>query len=306
MIGDAHVAAIRKFNRFYTKQIGILQEGLLNSPFSLTEVRVLYELSKRAHPTAATLRKDLSLDAGYLSRILTGFERRGLLRKTPSETDRRQMLLSLTAKGQKIFAPLDQRADEEVRSLVGMLSVDEQSRLVRSMETVEELLGERSADKGPYILRPYEPGDMGWVVHRHGALYAQEYGLNDQFEALVAEIVAHFLRNVDPRRERCWIAEHAGEILGSVFLVRADDQVAKLRLLLVEPHARGLGIGGRLVAECVRFARHVGYRKITLWTSDVLVAARRVYEQAGFHLVEEKRHNMFGPDWVGQTWELTL
>lgn len=306
MTADLAIAAVRKFNRFYTKQIGILREGLLDSPFSLTEVRVLYELSGGAHSTASKLRKDLSLDAGYLSRILKGFEMRGLVRKTSSEADARQTLLSLTPKGRKVFAPLDHRANEEVRELLGSLSVDEQTRLVRAMETVEELLGERTADKEPYILRPHQFGDMGWVVHRHGALYAQEYGLNEQFEALVAEIVAHFLRNFDARRERCWIAERDGEILGSVFLVRGGDQVAKLRLLLVEPKARGLGIGGRLVAECIRFARQAGYRKITLWTNDVLIAARRIYEKAGFRLVEEERHSMFGPEWVGQTWELTL
>jgi len=306
MIGDISIAAVRKFNRFYTQQIGVLQEGLLDSPFSLTELRILYELSNRASPTASKLRKDLSLDAGYLSRILTGFESRGLLRKTPSEADGRQTLLALTAKGRKVFAPLDHRASEEVRGLLGRLSTDEQIRLIRAMETVEELLGERNADRGPYILRPHQSGDMGWVVHRHGALYAQEHGLDDRFEALVAEIVAHFLRNFDPRRERCWIAERDGEILGSVFLVRAGDQVAKLRLLLVEPKARGLGIGGRLVAECIRFAQQAGYRKITLWTNDVLVVARRVYEKAGFRLVAEERHTMFGPECVGQTWELTL
>jgi len=303
--GD-RVAAVRRFNRFYTRQIGVLQEGLLKSPFSLTQVRVLYELAHRERPTATELGKDLGLDAGYLSRILQNFEKRGLIRKTTSQADGRQSLLSQTAKGRKVFAPLETRSNEEVLSMLSKLSAAEQSRLLTAMATVEQLLGPRAAEKTPYLIRTHQPGDMGWVVHRHGALYAREYGLNEQFEALVAEIVAQFLRNFDPRRERCWIAERDGENAGSIFLMRGSDDVAKLRLFLVEPEARGLGIGSRLVAECIRFARQAGYSKITLWTNDVLVAARRIYEKAGFRLVEEQRHNMFGPDWVGQTWDLTL
>jgi len=303
--GD-RVAAVRRFNRFYTRQIGVLREGLLKSPFSLTELRVLYELAHRERPTATELGKDLGVDAGYLSRILQNFEKRGLIRKTPSQADGRQSLLSQTAKGKKVFAPLETRSNEEVLSMLSKLSAAEQSRLLAAMATVEQLLGPRPVEKTPYLIRTHQPGDMGWVVHRHGALYAREYGLNEQFEALVAEIVAQFLRNFDPRRERCWIAERDGENAGSIFLMRGSDDVAKLRLFLVEPEARGLGIGSRLVAECIRFARQAGYRKITLWTNDVLVAARRIYEKAGFCLVEEQRHNMFGPDWVGQTWDLTL
>jgi GNAT superfamily N-acetyltransferase len=205
-----------------------------------------------------------------------------------------------------VFAPLDKRSSGEVRTMLKKLSDEDQERLTSAMSTIEELLGPESENKSPYIIRTHQPGDLGWIVHRHGALYSREYGLNDNFEALVAEIAAHFLRNFDEKRERCWIAERDGENLGSVCLVRESDEVAKLRVLLVEPKARGLGLGHRLVAECIRFARHAGYRKIILWTSDALVAARRVYEKAGFQLVEEKRHKMFGPEWVGQTWELTL
>jgi DNA-binding MarR family transcriptional regulator/N-acetylglutamate synthase-like GNAT family acetyltransferase len=300
------VQAVRRFNRFYTKQIGVLQEGLLDSPFSLSEVRVLYELAHRERATAAELVRDLGLDAGYLSRILTRFETQGLLRKVPSESDGRQSVLSLTAKGRKAFAPLDNRSDNQVQAMLTNLSTEDQERLAAAMSTIEGLLAPESENKSPYIIRTHQPGDLGWIVHRHGALYSREYGLNDNFEALVAEIAAHFLRNFDSKRERCWIAERDGENLGCVCLVRECDEVAKLRVLLVEPKARGLGLGHRLVAECIRFARQAGYRKIILWTSAALVAARCVYEKAGFQLVEEKRHNMFGPDWVGQTWELKL
>lgn len=298
------VAAVRRFNRFYTRQIGVLQEGLLASPFSLTEVRVLYELAHRARPTAGVLARELGLDAGYLSRILAGFRNQGLVRKARSEADGRQSVLSLTAKGKKTFAPLERRSDEEVGAMLGRLTAGGQKKLVTAMAAMEELLGDRRDE--PYLIRTHQPGDMGWVVYRHGALYAQEYGLDERFEALVAEIVAKFLREFDARRERFWLAERGGEIVGSVCVVRASKDVAKLRLLLVEPHARGLGIGERLVGECIRFARQAGYRKMVLWTSAVLTAARRIYEKAGFQLVQEERHTMFGPEWVGQTWELTL
>jgi len=306
MIETERIQAVRRFNRFYTKQIGVLQEGLLDSPFSLSEVRVLYELAHRERATAAELVRDLGLDAGYLSRILTRFEAQGLLRKVPSESDGRQSVLSFTAKGRKVFAPLDKRSNSEVQTMLNKLSSEDRDRLTGAMSIIERLLGAESESHSPYIIRTHQPGDLGWIVHRHGALYSREYGLNDNFEALVAEIAAHFLRNFDSKRERCWIAERDGENLGCVCLVRESDKVAKLRVLLVEPQARGLGLGHRLVAECIRFAKQAGYRKIILWTSEALIAARRVYEKAGFQLVEEKRHNMFGPDWVGQTWELVL
>ena len=306
MDGAEQSAAMRRFNRFYTRQIGVLQEGLLESSFSLTEVRVLYELAHRGGPTAGELARDLGLDAGYLSRILTGFAKRGLVRKSPSETDGRQSVLSLTTKGRKTFGPLERRSNEEVRAMLSRLSPEGRTRLVAAMGTIEELLGPGPANREPYLIRTHQPGDLGWVVHRHGALYSQEYGLDDRFEALVAEIAAKFLREFDARRERFWLAERDGAIVGSVCVVRESDEVAKLRLLLVEPHARGLGIGHRLVAECIRFSRQAGYQRIVLWTSDALIAARRVYEKAGFQLTAEERHRIFGPEWVGQTWELAL
>jgi DNA-binding MarR family transcriptional regulator/GNAT superfamily N-acetyltransferase len=300
------IDAVRRFNRFYTRQIGVLQNGLLRSPFSLTEARILYELAHRERPTATEIGKALGLDAGYLSRILRGFERRGLVEKTASEADGRQVLLSLTEQGREAFGELNARSNEEVAAMLSGLPACEQDRLVEAMHAIEELLGARPEPKVPYLLRPHRPGDMGWVVHRHGVLYAQEYGWDERFEALVAEIVAGFIRNYDPKRERCWIAERDGEIVGSVFLVRHSETVAKLRLLLVEPRARGLGIGSRLVEECIRFAEETGYRKITLWTNSVLHAARRIYQAAGFRLVREEPHHSFGHDLVGQTWELTL
>jgi DNA-binding MarR family transcriptional regulator/GNAT superfamily N-acetyltransferase len=302
------VEAIRRFNRFYTQKIGALEEGLLHSPFTLGEVRVLYELAHREQPTATELANELALDAGQLSRILRGFEKSKLIARKPSPADNRQSLLTLTELGRRTFAPLNERAREEIVALLKSISVSEQNRLVEAMHTVTELLDGRAAEPGEpaYILRPHQPGDMGWVVHRHGVLYAQEYGWDERFEALVAGIVAEFIQNFDARRERCWIAERAGEIVGSVFLVQKSKTVAKLRLLLVEPSARGLGIGARLVDECVRFARRAGYRSLTLWTQSVLSAARHIYERAGFRLVQETRHNRFGPHLVGENWELKL
>jgi DNA-binding MarR family transcriptional regulator/N-acetylglutamate synthase-like GNAT family acetyltransferase len=300
------VETVRRFNRFYTQQIGVLQERLLRSPFSLTEVRVLYELAHRDKLTATELGKELGLDGGYLSRILRGFERRGLIAKTPSERDGRQSHLGLTEQGREAFAPLNARSHDEVAAMLGKLSEVQQSRLVKAMHTIEELLGAPSEQKALYLLRPHQPGDMGWVVHRHGALYAQEYGWDEQFEALVAGIVAKFIQHYDPKHERCWIAEKDGEIVGSVFLVKQSKTAAKLRLLLVEPKARGLGLGTRLVNECLRFARQAGYRKIVLWTNSVLDAARHIYQKAGFRLVHEAPHHSFGHDLIGETWELKL
>jgi DNA-binding MarR family transcriptional regulator/GNAT superfamily N-acetyltransferase len=302
--------AVRSFNRFYTRQIGVLREGLLKSPFSLAEVRVLYEIAHRRQPTATDLCKQLGLDPGYLSRILRGFERRGLVRKSASQIDGRQSLLTLTARGRETFSALDARQNDEVASMLRPLSRVEQSQLVQAMQAIEVLLGRRTEAKTPYILRPHQPGDLGWVVHRHGALYSQEYGYDDTFEALVAEIAAKFIQQLDPRRERCWIAEKDGEIVGSVFLVSESSKsktVAKLRLLYVEPSARGLGIGKRLVDECLRFARQVGYKKIVLWTQSELPAARHIYQKAGFRLVLQKKHRSWGrDDLVSEIWELKL
>ena len=303
---EQRIAIVRRFNRFYTKQIGLLGESYLETPFSLTEARVLYELAHRERLSATVLARELALDAGYLSRILRGFERRRLLSRTRSKSDGRQSHLALTARGRAAFAPLDSRSRADIGTLLARLGPAEQRRLLDAMRTIESLLGGGPTSKEPYVLRPHQPGDMGWVVHRHGALYAQEYGFDERFESLVAGVVARFVDRYDPRRERCWIAEKDGEVVGSVFLVRRTRSVAQLRLLLVEPKARGLGIGERLVAECVRFARQAGYRKITLWTNSVLRAARRLYQAAGFRRVHHEKHESFGRKLVGETWELTL
>jgi len=304
---SSYVDRVRRFNRFYTRRIGLLQEELVQSPFSLTEVRVLYEIAHREKSTATELSNELGLDGGYLSRILGNFEKSGLVSRTPSATDARQSFLALTVRGQKIFSSLDRQQSAEVAAMLGKLHVSEQKHLASSMQRIEELLGERPRPKPAYRLREHRPGDMGWIVHRHGALYAQEYGYNERFEALVAGIVAEFIQNFDAKRERCWIAEKDGEVVGSIFLVMKSKQVAKLRLLLVEPAARGLGIGKRLVSECVRFARQAGYRKIVLWTQSELPAARHLYEQAGFRLVSKRPHRSWGrDDLVAETWALTL
>jgi DNA-binding MarR family transcriptional regulator/GNAT superfamily N-acetyltransferase len=303
---DRRVDAVRHFNRFYTQQIGVLREGLLKSRFSLTEGRVLYELARRVEPTATELCKDLGLDAGYLSRILRNFEKQGFIDRKTSEADGRQSHLSLTRRGRASFAPLDQRSHDEVAAMLGKLSVADRARLTAAMQTIEELLDAQQQPKEPYLLRLHQPGDMGWVIHRHAVLYAQEYRWNEQFEALVAGITAHFIEKFDPRLDRCWIAERDGGIIGSAFLVKKSKGVAQLRLLLVEPNARGLGLGRRLVDECVRFARQAGYKKITLWTNSILHSARRIYVAAGFQLIAEEPHHSFGHDLIGQTWELKL
>ena len=302
---SSQVEAVRQFNRFYTRQIGVLREKLYQSPFSLTEVRVLYELATREKPTATELCKDLGLDAGYLSRMLRAFQKRGWVSRKASHEDGRQQLLALTATGRKAFAPLNARSAEEVAALLKALPASQQARLVESMTTIEKLLGPKVEASAKYVLRSHRPGDMGWVVHRHGVLYSQEYGYDERFEALVAKIVGEFVENYDLKRERCWIAERDGELLGCVFLVKKSKSVAKLRLLLVEPSARGLGIGKRLVGECVAFARKAGYKKITLWTQSELKAARGIYQQAGFQLVDQHRHNSWSrKGLVAEVWEL--
>lgn len=278
----------------------------LDSPFSLTEARVLYELAHREGPTAAALAVELGLDAGYLSRILRAFEQRGFLQRARSKADGRRAHLRLTARGRKAFAPLDTRSRDDVAALLGRLPAARQQRLVEALQTVEEVLGGTAERAGPYVLRGHQAGDLGWVVHRHAVLYAEEYGFNEAFEALVATVVADFVRRFDPRRDHCWIAEKDGAPVGSVFCVHRSARVAQLRLLLVEPTARGSGLGARLVDECIRFARSAGYRTLTLWTNSVLVAARRIYQAAGFRLIRSERHRSFGRDLVGETWELRL
>ena len=300
------IDTVRRFNRFYTRQIGLLQEGLLATPFSLAESRVLYELAHRSNVTATDLGRDLDLDAGYLSRMIRGFETQGFVEKRRSVQDGRQSHLMLTEAGHAAFAPMNERSSAEVAALLAKLGAPAQERLTAAMTEIESLLDRPPIEPEPYSLRPYRPGDIGWVVHRHSVLYHREYGFDTSFEALVAEIGAQFIRNFDPARERAWIAERRDEIVGSVFLVRQSDSVAKLRLLLVEPSARGLGLGRRLTEECIAFARDRGYAKITLWTHDVLTAARAIYDRAGFRLIASEPHHSFGQDLIGENWELDL
>jgi DNA-binding MarR family transcriptional regulator/GNAT superfamily N-acetyltransferase len=305
-VADAHVQAVRRFNKFYARRIGMLGEGELNSPYSLTEVRVLNELAHRDQPTATEISRDLEVDPGYLSRILHTFQKRGWIAREPSAIDRRQHHIVLTGLGRQALTPLDRNAGDAVAGLLKSLTAGDQNRLLFAMGTIENLLGARGEAAPGYTLRPHRPGDIGWVIHRHGALYAEEYGWDGRFECLVAEIAAAFLKNFDPTCERCWIAERNGGIVGSVFLVRGPGDAAKLRLLLVEPEARGLGIGKRLVAECIGFAKEKGYRKIVLWTQSNLLAARRIYQAAGFQLTGEEPHADFGVELVSQTWELAI
>lgn len=303
---EQRVAAVRSFNRFYTKKIGVLHEGLLRTRFSLAEARVIYELAHHEQVTASELAAELNLDPAYLSRLLRQFGKLHLLRRTPSTTDGRKTLLTLSDQGEDAFARLNSESQVEIASMLESLSSAEQQRLLEAMQAIELLLGAAPEHGVPYVLRPPQPGDMGWVVQRHGVLYAQEYGWDEHFEALVAEIVANFVKQHDPKRERAWIAERNGENVGSVFLVKKSATIGQLRLLLVEPKARGLGIGTRLVEECIRHARRVGYKKLTLWTNDVLHAARGIYVKAGFRMLKHERHHSFGHDLVGQHWELRL
>ena len=306
---DPAVLAVRRFNRFYTRYVGALDEGHLASPFSLAEVRVLYELAHRDAPTATEVGRDLGLDAGYLSRLLARFEQRGLLARDPSPDDARRSHLRLTEAGRATFAGLEARTHDDVASRLAPLAAHDRHRLLAAMRMIETLLVRGAAGEPPAVdIRAPRPGDMGWVVARHGAVYHQEYGWDATFEALVLHIVDAFVHDHDPLRERAWIAERDGENVGCIFLVRHPerDGVAKLRLLLVEPSARGLGVGAGLVDACVAFARAAGYHTVTLWTQSTLVAARRIYQGAGFRLVHEAPHHSFGADLVEQTWELAL
>ena len=306
---DRRIAAVRQFNRFYTQKIGVLEDGLYDSPYSLTEVRILYELSVRGKATATELGEDLSLDAGYLSRILKTFRRDGLISRRRSEEDGRRGELSLTKKGKATFAPLDRRSRDGIASMLAPLSDRDQQRVVSAMGTIGAALGEDAAPPAAgseIVLRPPRAGDLGWVVHRHGVLYAREYGWGEDFESIVAEIVGKFGTSYDPAAEHAWIAEKDGAVVGSVFLVRKSKTVAKLRLLYVEPAARGHGIGGRLVEACVRFAREAGYRRITLWTQSNLASARRIYERAGFVLTKSEPNTISGKPCVAETWDLAL
>lgn len=300
------VAAVREFNRFYTGVIGLLDEGLLHTPYSLTEARVLFELAQRDAPEVAELRRDLGLDAGYLSRILARFEADALVSRRRADHDARRQVIELSPQGRRAFGEIDRRSTHEIENLLGKLTAAEQQRLAAAMETIRTLLTDSARADQEVVLRAPEPGDMGWVVHRHGVVYAETYGWDAEFETLVAQVVADFATRHDPAREAAWIAEVAGEPVGCIFCVHRDDTTAQLRLLLVEPHARGLGVGSRLVDACMRFAREVGYAEMVLWTNDVLTAARRIYERAGFELVDESPHHSFGQDLIGQTWRVRL
>jgi len=305
---------VRAFNRFYTRRIGVLHEGLLRTDFTLTESRLLWELAHRDDLTATQLAQELDLDPGYLSRLLRALKERGLIRSTRAKDDARHQHLNLTAAGRRAFAPLDERSRRDIGALLDTLPETHQQQLLASMASVERLLEPAEPRKTPYLLRAHRPGDIGWVVSRHGALYADEYRWDIRFEALVARIAADFIERFDPAREACWIAERDGANVGSVFLVQARDETtqapvdatAQLRMLLLEPSARGLGIGARLVDECTRFARQAGYRKIMLWTNANLTAARAIYAKAGYTLVHSEPHHSFGHDLVGEIWEMPL
>jgi len=302
----ARVAAVRAFNRFYTLRIGVLGEGLHDSPFSLTEVRVLYEIAERDGLTAATLARELRFDPAYLSRMVKKFRAAGLIDTRSGMQDRRERVLTMTEAGRAVIDPLIAASNAQMAEMLSALDEPRQRTLLAAMRSIEETLEPASGAGQPWLIRPHRPVDIGWIVHRHGVLYTRDYGWDASFEGFVAEIAGKFAQSHDIRREHCWIAERRGEIIGSVFLMRQDDEVAKLKLLYVEPAARGLGVGHRLVEQCLHFARDAGYRRIVLWINDVLTSARRIYEAVGFRLTAEEPHRMFGPPMVGQTWELEL
>jgi DNA-binding MarR family transcriptional regulator/N-acetylglutamate synthase-like GNAT family acetyltransferase len=302
---DRQIAAVRAFNRFYTRKLGVLDQQLLKSPYSLSEARVLYELAHRDDLAAKEIGIELGLDPGYLSRIIQNFDEDGLITRKPLPSDRRQYRLSLTAKGRQAFAKLDRSSHDDVAAMLAALPSGDGERLTGAMALIERLLG-AGASPAPATLRDPGPGDMGWVVQSHGSLYAREYGFDSSFEGLVAEIAGKFLTSFDASRERCWIADIDGTPVGSVFLVRHSDDVAKLRLLLIDPAARGQRLGQRMVAECIGFAKARGYRKITLWTQSILTAARKIYQDAGFVLVATEPHRSFGQSLIGETWECEL
>jgi DNA-binding MarR family transcriptional regulator/GNAT superfamily N-acetyltransferase len=302
---QAQVSAVRAFNRFYTREIGVV-DGKASSPFSLVQARVLYEIAHQAQATATDIRKELGLDPGYMSRIVRALERRKLVTRKRSSADERQRFLSLTARGRRAFAPVDERSNRAVAAMLKELSAAERTQVVHALDTVRRLLGDVAESRTPYLLRQHQPGDLGWIVQQQAALYVEEFGWDGTYEGLAAQIVADFVKNHDATCERCWIAEKDGKRVGGVILAKASDEVARLRLLHVESEARGLGIGKRLVQECIRFGRQAGYRKITLWTQSILTAARHIYKEAGFQLVRKENHHSFGKDLTGETWELDL
>ena len=303
---DTGIAAFRRFNRFYTQKIGVLEKGYLQSPFSLAEARVLYELAHRGETTASEISANLGLDMGYLSRILAKLQAEQLIRRAPAEQDARQRLIQVTPKGKKAVGALDSRSEQQAASLLTGLTDPQKAGVLQAMSQIESTLGDPPAVSEPYLIRTHRTGDLSWIAYRHAVLYSQEYGWHQGFEALVLEIVAGFLKNYDSTSERCWVAERSGEFLGCVSLVKRSKRVAQLRLLLVEPAARGLGIGRRLVEECIRFTREAGYKKIVLWTQDNLTAARTIYQKTGFQLVATDSHEDFGPRVTSETWEMAL
>ncbi|MFX1369027.1 MAG: GNAT family N-acetyltransferase [Promethearchaeota archaeon] len=301
-----HIHNIRRFNRFYTKRIGLLNKGLLRTRFTLSQARVIFELAQKNQTTSSDIAKNLGMDPSYLSRILSAFQNEGLIERERSDIDSRQWMLKLTARGKEAFLELDGRASDEIRNMLECLSSEDQYRLLNAMSTIESVLEPNSDLASSFLIRPHRAGDIGWIIHRHGVIYTEEYGWNETFEALTAEILAKFIENSDMKRERIWIAERDGETVGSVMIVDAGDQVAQLRLLLVEPKARGMGIGRKLIEECIDFSRRNGYGKIKLWTQSNLHAARHLYLKYGFELVEEKPHRSFGHDLMAEIWELQL
>jgi DNA-binding MarR family transcriptional regulator/predicted GNAT family N-acyltransferase len=303
---EGQIATVRGFSRFYTRKLGIIEPKLLRSPWTLQEARIIYEIAQHEGCTATDLTRTLGLDPGFLSRTLQALQRRHILTRRPLEADRRASELALTAKGRAALAELDNRSRSEVADLLGALDDNQREAVVRAMTTIVQTLEPPAREPAGFLLRSHRPGDIGWVTSRHGAIYAQEYGWDISFEALVAEIAAQFIKSYDPACEHCWIAEIDGEPVGSIFLVNESNGVAKLRLLLVDKKARGLGVGRALVEQCIRFARDAGYRSITLWTQSILVAARNIYQNAGFRLTAEEKHRSFGVDLIGETWEMEL
>lgn len=306
----SRIEAVRRFTRFYTRRIGVLEETLLHSPFTLPEGRLVYEIANRDKPTAQELCRDLGLDPGYVSRLLQGLEKRGCVGRKRSTVDKRQTELTLTTKGQRLWGAMNEQSRQDIANLLAELPVDRQDRLVKALETVQQLLDEPPEKRAPFTLRPHQPGDMGWIIRRQTQLYAHEFGWDGTFEAMLAEIAGKFIAKFDPKSDNCWIAERNGEMVGSVFLVRsnkmANNTIGQLRLLYVENSARGLGIGQRLVEVCVEDARAKGYKKLMLWTNDILVSARKIYIAAGFRLIKEEKHDSFGKKLVGQFWSLDL
>jgi DNA-binding MarR family transcriptional regulator/N-acetylglutamate synthase-like GNAT family acetyltransferase len=302
---EENVRVVRRFSRLYTRVLGLLRGGLLDTPYTLTEARIIFELAQSGHSDLRTLREVLDLDAGYLSRVLGRLEEQRLLRRQRSDADARRQVIELTRKGRREFDLLDTRSADQVRDLLSRLGADGQTRLVTAMREIEAVLDPRTPPK-TVVLRSPRSGDFGWVIERHGVLYAQEYGWDETFESLVARIVSEYIEHLEPDRQAAWIAEVDGQRMGCVFCMQKTKKIAQLRLLLIEPAARGLGIGTRLVDECIDFARRAGYERMTLWTNDVLEAARRIYERAGFKLVEEEEHDSFGHHLVGQNWDLVL